>query len=239
MKQEKEDASEEVVEVAPGIRRLQLPIDFTGLGHVNCYALEDARGVTLVDPGLPGPQSWAALQSRLATAEIPLARVHTVVVTHSHPDHFGSAGLLAEETGAEVVTFERFRTFFDVADLDESPLETADPATTDDPEAAGTRSPSGCPGRRPGAGRRWARRPSAWPRCGARSAEAGGLVQAAQAARSGSPTTSGSPWAGGSGSGCSRRATPTTTSASTTRSTACCWPATRCCPPSRRTSRGT
>ncbi len=137
MKQEKEDASEEVVEVAPGIRRLQLPIDFTGLGHVNCYALEDARGVTLVDPGLPGPTSWAALQSRLATAEIPLARVHTVVVTHSHPDHFGSAGLLAEETGADVVTFERFRTFFDTAELDESPLEKADPATADDPEAAG------------------------------------------------------------------------------------------------------
>ena len=137
MKQEKEDASEDVVEVAPGIRRLQLPIDFTGLGHVNCYALEDARGVTLVDPGLPGPQSWAALQSRLATAEIPLRRVHTVVVTHSHPDHFGSAGLLAEETGADVVTFERFRTFFDTADIDETPLEPADPATTDDPEGAG------------------------------------------------------------------------------------------------------
>lgn len=137
MKQEKEEASEDVVEVAPGIRRLQLPIDFTGLGHVNCYALEDARGVTLVDPGLPGPESWAALQARLATAEIPLKRVHTVVVTHSHPDHFGAAGLLAEETGADVVTFERFRTLFDPADLDESELETADPATADDPEAAG------------------------------------------------------------------------------------------------------
>lgn len=137
MKQEKEDASPEVVEVAPGIRRLQLPIDFTGLGHVNCYALEDARGVTLVDPGLPGPQSWAALQDRLATAGLPLRRVHTVVVTHSHPDHFGSAGLLATETGADILTFERFRTFFDIDDLDESPLETADPATTDDPEAAG------------------------------------------------------------------------------------------------------
>ncbi len=126
MKQEKEDASEEVVEVAPGIRRLQLPIDFTGLGHVNCYALEDARGVTLVDPGLPGEESWRALQARLATAEVPLARVHTVVVTHSHPDHFGSAGLLAQETGADIVAFERFRTVFDPAETDESELEARD-----------------------------------------------------------------------------------------------------------------
>ena len=65
-KQEKEEASEEIVEVAPGILRLQLPIDFTGLGHVNCYALLDERGVTLVDPGLPGEASWNSLLTRLA-----------------------------------------------------------------------------------------------------------------------------------------------------------------------------
>lgn len=126
IKQEKEDPSDEITEVAPGIRRLQLPIDFTGLGHVNCYAMEDDRGVTLVDPGLPGEQSWKALQLRLAAAEIPLRRVHTVVVTHSHPDHFGSAGLIAEETGADIVAFERFRTVFDPAETDESELQPQD-----------------------------------------------------------------------------------------------------------------
>lgn len=131
-KQEKEEASEEITEVAPGIRRLQIPIDFTGLGHVNCYAMEDGRGVTLVDPGLPGEQSWNALQGRLATAEVPLDRVHTVVVTHSHPDHFGNAGLLAEETGADIVAFERFRTFFDRRETDESELEAQDSVAEED-----------------------------------------------------------------------------------------------------------
>ena len=53
-KQEQMDASPEIVEVRPVILRLQLPIDFTGLGHVNTYALEDDRGFTLIDPGLPG-----------------------------------------------------------------------------------------------------------------------------------------------------------------------------------------
>ena len=43
-----------------------------GLGHVNCYALEDRRGLALVDPGLPGPESWSALTARLADAG-PLA----------------------------------------------------------------------------------------------------------------------------------------------------------------------
>jgi glyoxylase-like metal-dependent hydrolase (beta-lactamase superfamily II) len=46
-----------VVEVAPGILRAQLPIALPGLGHVNCYLLQDSRGVAVVDPGLPGPQS--------------------------------------------------------------------------------------------------------------------------------------------------------------------------------------
>ncbi len=88
-KQEQELASDEITEVAPGVLRMQLPIQFTGLGHVNCYALEDDRGFALVDPGLPGVQSWDGLIDRLGRAGIPLARVHTIVVTHSHPDHFG------------------------------------------------------------------------------------------------------------------------------------------------------
>ena len=88
-KQEQEPASTEVTEVARGILRLQLPSDFTGLGHVNCYCIEDSRGVTLVDPGLPTDESWEALKARMADAGVPLARVHTVFITHSHPDHFG------------------------------------------------------------------------------------------------------------------------------------------------------
>jgi glyoxylase-like metal-dependent hydrolase (beta-lactamase superfamily II) len=125
-KQEQEDASPEIVEVVPGILRLQLPIDFTGLGHVNTYALEDDRGFALVDPGLPGEASWTSLLARMDDAGIPLRRVHTVVITHSHPDHFGGAGLLAQESGAEIVASDRFRTFFDVTDLDDRELQAAD-----------------------------------------------------------------------------------------------------------------
>jgi glyoxylase-like metal-dependent hydrolase (beta-lactamase superfamily II) len=112
-KQEQEDAQTEVTEVAPGILRMQLPISFTGLGHVNCYALEDDRGFTIVDPGLPGPKTLKALNQRLGQAGGKLKQVHTVVVTHSHPDHFGSAGIIRQRYGAQVVTHERFRTWFD------------------------------------------------------------------------------------------------------------------------------
>ena len=117
-KQEAEPASAEVTEVAPNVLRVQLPVNFPGLRHVNTYVLEDDRGVALVDPGMPGPQSFKVLKERLASADIPLRRVHTVIVTHSHPDHFGGAGMIRKETGAEVVAHTTFRTWFDPSDED-------------------------------------------------------------------------------------------------------------------------
>ena len=44
---------------------------------------------------------------------IPMRRVHTVIVTHSHPDHFGAAGWVRHETGADIVTHRRFRLMWD------------------------------------------------------------------------------------------------------------------------------
>lgn len=126
-KQEQEQASDEVTEVAPGILRAQLPIEFTGLGHVNCYVLEDPDGVAIVDPGLPGPSSFKVLRRRLSAAGIPIKRVHTVVVTHSHPDHFGGAGRVRHESGARIVTHQRFRLMWD-------PLEPPDVDVEDLPD---------------------------------------------------------------------------------------------------------
>ena len=37
--------------------------------------------------------------------------IHTVVVTHSHPDHFGGAGRIKKEAGAELVTHKAFTTW--------------------------------------------------------------------------------------------------------------------------------
>jgi glyoxylase-like metal-dependent hydrolase (beta-lactamase superfamily II) len=115
-RQEQEPAGEGVDELAPNIRRVQLPIALPGLGHVNCYLLDDDRGVALVDPGLPGPGAYRHLKRALARAGLRLRDVHTVVVTHSHPDHFGAAGRIRAETGAEVVTHASFRLWWDAAE---------------------------------------------------------------------------------------------------------------------------
>jgi glyoxylase-like metal-dependent hydrolase (beta-lactamase superfamily II) len=108
-RQEQEDAQTAVSEVAPNILRMQLPISMPGLGHVNCYALIDDEGAALVDPGLPGSSTWKALQDRLKQAGLRSKHVHTIVVTHSHPDHFGGATRFVKETGAKVIAHRNFR----------------------------------------------------------------------------------------------------------------------------------
>ena len=107
-RQEQEDAQEEISEVAPDVLRMQLPIKIPGLGHVNMYALVDGDGATLIDPGLPGPSTWAAIKQRLGQAGLEPRHIHTVFITHSHPDHFGGAVQIAKESGARIVAHRAF-----------------------------------------------------------------------------------------------------------------------------------
>lgn len=129
-REEAQSASPEVTELAPNILRSQLPVFLPGLGHVNCYFLQDERGVAIVDPGLPGPQSWRALVDRLKQAGYKPKDVHTVVVTHSHPDHFGGAGRFRDRYGAEVITHRSFKTWFDPAEDDSAVDEDGNPVAS-------------------------------------------------------------------------------------------------------------
>lgn len=120
IKQEQETASEEISEVAPGVLRAQLPVNLPGLGHVNCYVLEDDRGIAVIDPGLPGDDSWKALTARLQIAGYKPENIHTVIVTHSHFDHFGGAERIREVSHADILTHEHFRNAFSSKELLES-----------------------------------------------------------------------------------------------------------------------
>jgi glyoxylase-like metal-dependent hydrolase (beta-lactamase superfamily II) len=110
-RQEQEQARPEVIEVAEKVLRMQLPIEMFGLGHVNMYGFCDDDGIAVVDPGLPGDTHWEVIKQRLASAGYEIRHVHTVVITHSHPDHFGGAARFHMEAGSRIIAHESFSAF--------------------------------------------------------------------------------------------------------------------------------
>jgi glyoxylase-like metal-dependent hydrolase (beta-lactamase superfamily II) len=96
-------ANGEAIEVAPDVFWIRMPMPMV-LDHVNCYALADHDGWTIVDTGLGTKKTralWASLLSEGALSHLPVARV---LLTHHHPDHVGLAGWFVEEHGAELIT---------------------------------------------------------------------------------------------------------------------------------------
>jgi glyoxylase-like metal-dependent hydrolase (beta-lactamase superfamily II) len=78
------------------------PSVFTGRG-TNTYLVGGERTVICVDPG---PDDDAHLEAILAAAAARAARIETIVLTHSHPDHRPLAARLAASTGATVRCYD-------------------------------------------------------------------------------------------------------------------------------------
>ena len=198
-KQEKEDASEEILGGGPGILRLQLPIDFTGLGHVNTYALEDARGVRPWSTRACRASRGRRCSQPPGAADIPLKRVHTVVVTHSHPDHFGGGRAPRRGDRRRVVTSALPHVLWDLTTSTSD--RSSRPIGQDDAEAASS-SPSAAPPVAVGRRRRWAPRPKRLAEIRSSGAEAAAWFKPRpRPTHPGQPTTSASPSPAASGSG--------------------------------------
>ena len=88
-----------ISEVAPGLHRLELQDRF-----VNAYALDLGDELVLVDTGTPGNEG--AILAALASVGHDASRLTTILVTHAHADHSGSAAALREATGARILLSE-------------------------------------------------------------------------------------------------------------------------------------
>ena len=89
-------AAGELVEVAPGVFWLRLPLPFQ-LDHINLWLLRDGEGWIIIDTGFPDDGVRAIWSNVLASLDGPVKRL---IVTHFHPDHLGLATWLMEKTGA-------------------------------------------------------------------------------------------------------------------------------------------
>ena len=90
-----------VEQVRPGLWSIPVPIPNNPLRYVLVYAMElGGGGVAIVDAGWNTDEAWESLNSGLATAGGSIADVNAVLVTHNHPDHYGLAGRVRNESGA-------------------------------------------------------------------------------------------------------------------------------------------
>ena len=88
-------------EIAPHLYRLPVPLGNNPLGAVNAYAVPSEDGILLIDCGWDTPESYAAMRRELGPWG-GIEAVRYIVITHIHPDHFGLAARIAEESGARV-----------------------------------------------------------------------------------------------------------------------------------------
>lgn len=70
-------------------------------GFVNAFIVDGDQGVVLIDSGLPKKEGL--ITDGLAAIGRSIADVVTIVLTHSHSDHIGSAAALQALSGAEVI----------------------------------------------------------------------------------------------------------------------------------------
>lgn len=78
---------------APDVVQLRLPLPFR-LNHVNVYLLRDGDGWAVIDSGINTTESRTLWQMAFETLNFTPADITRIILTHTHPDHFGLAGWL-------------------------------------------------------------------------------------------------------------------------------------------------
>jgi glyoxylase-like metal-dependent hydrolase (beta-lactamase superfamily II) len=84
----------EVIEVAPGILWIRMPLPFR-LNHVNLYLIDDGDGWAVFDAGI-GNERTREIWEALASGPLAGRRLTRAIISHYHPDHIGLAGWLAQ-----------------------------------------------------------------------------------------------------------------------------------------------
>jgi len=95
-----------ILEVAPGIIRVTLPVPFE-MGGVHVYLLVNGDGIIMVDCGPRMPGTLEALDAALRGLGASWDRLQGLVLTHWHMDHAGNAGEVRRRSRCWVAIHEK------------------------------------------------------------------------------------------------------------------------------------
>ncbi len=90
-----------------GIHLIPVPLPFESPPWVNTYVIEDGDGLLLIDCGTDWEPGRAALSEGFVSLGLDEKAVHTLLVSHLHPDHVGMSARLVRELGCRFVMHER------------------------------------------------------------------------------------------------------------------------------------
>lgn len=90
-----------------GIHLIPAPLPFKSPPWVNAYAIESGDGLLLIDCGTDWDPGRKALSEGFTALGLDESAVHTLVVSHLHPDHVGMSARLVRELGCRFVMHER------------------------------------------------------------------------------------------------------------------------------------
>jgi glyoxylase-like metal-dependent hydrolase (beta-lactamase superfamily II) len=92
------DLPAHIVPIADDIYQIHLPLPFL-LNRVNVYLLRGDHGWSIIDTGINQPESQAIWESTFAVLKVVPANIEQIILTHTHPDHYGMAGWLQARSG--------------------------------------------------------------------------------------------------------------------------------------------
>lgn len=90
-----------------GIHLIAAPLPFKSPPWVNTYAIEADGGLLLIDCGTDWEPGRTALREGFEALGLDESDVHTLLVSHLHPDHVGMSSRLVRELGCRLVMHER------------------------------------------------------------------------------------------------------------------------------------
>jgi len=90
------------MEIFRGVHHIKLPLKRGALDHVNVYLIEGKKGNLLIDTGWNTPESFSTLKDELKAQGFEFKDISQIVITHSHSDHYGTAGRIKDLSGAKI-----------------------------------------------------------------------------------------------------------------------------------------
>lgn len=93
-----------------GIHLIPAPLPFKSPAWVNTYVIEANGGFLLLDCGTDWEPGREAIRDGFELLGLESTAVHTLVVSHLHPDHVGMSARMVRELGCRFVMHENART---------------------------------------------------------------------------------------------------------------------------------